>query len=397
LISTLLALALWAAPADAAVLDRIVAVVDDEVIALSEVYELGGAFIDEACPGGGDSTCRLEAELQVLDTLILRVLVRQELQKLDLDVTDEELDRSIDQIARDNGLDGIERLKREVSAQGMDWDTYREQLTEQLRTMKFQEAVIKPRITITDEELLDLYQRTTRDYESPPEATLEAITLRVPEGGGETGLVEAVTLAREIRRQVVAGEITWAEAVEKHHSGMFTGPGGALPPVKRGDLMPALDKVVFATDQGEITEPVIAAGTVFLIKVVSMSESGVVGFEEAKDALRDRLYDTKGEEQIQAWYKQAQKRASIEVLLGAEMTEVSGIPSGPALPPPPEPEPEPAPAPAPAEGTPGPEVAPADPAPAPADVAPAAPAPEAPAPAVPAPEEPAPAPPGEGG
>jgi peptidyl-prolyl cis-trans isomerase SurA len=307
----------FTATAHAAVVDRIAAIVDDEVIALSEVYELGSEFITEKCPNASDTACVHEAELQVLDTLILRVLVRQELIKLELDVTDEELDRSIDQIARDNGLDGIERLKREVEAQGMAWDVYREQLTEQLRTMKFQEAVIKPRITVTDEELLDLYQRSTRDFESPPEATVQAITMRVPDGAGEEALVELVATAREVRRKVMAGEMTWDDAVAQYHSGMFTGPGGALPPVKKGDLMPALDKVVFATPQGEVAEPVLAAGTVFLIKVIEMKSSGVVSFEEAKDALRERIYAQKGDEQIQAWFEQSKKRASIKVLLDA--------------------------------------------------------------------------------
>ena len=42
---------LWLASADATTLDRVAATVNEDVIALSEIYELGGEFIEQRCAG----------------------------------------------------------------------------------------------------------------------------------------------------------------------------------------------------------------------------------------------------------------------------------------------------------------------------------------------------------
>ena len=63
---------LWIGAAQAAFTDGIAAIVNDEVIAVSEVYELGGEFIVQRCPGV-DAACAHKAELEILDTLIQQV------------------------------------------------------------------------------------------------------------------------------------------------------------------------------------------------------------------------------------------------------------------------------------------------------------------------------------
>jgi len=300
--------------ARAAMVDRVAAVVDDQVIALSEVYQLGGQYIEQQCPGG-TAECRRKMELQILDTLIMRELMKEELKKLDLDVTDQELDRATDQIARENHFDGVDGLRKAVTGSGIAWDVYRGQLEEQIRQLKFNEAVIQPRIQITDDELLDLYKRSKRDYVSSPTAKVQAITLRVPDGSGEQGMVDTVTKARDIRQKVLDGTLSWDDAVEQYHSGMFTGPDGMLPPVKKGDLTQALDKAIFAAKKGEIPEPILVKSTVFLVKVLDLQDGGAKPFDEVKDALRKKLTDQKAEEQLEQWYQQAKRKASVKILL----------------------------------------------------------------------------------
>ena len=59
--------------------DRIAALVNDEVISLSEVYDFGGDAIEQACGSFGGSECRLREERSGLDELVRRTLIRQEL------------------------------------------------------------------------------------------------------------------------------------------------------------------------------------------------------------------------------------------------------------------------------------------------------------------------------
>ena len=102
----------WGAP-----VDRIAAVVNSEVITLSEVYDLGTEFIIKEVLS---VQARRDAELKVLDSLINRKLISQEMQNLGLDVTEEELQKSIADVARANKLD-IDTLKQEVLKSGLSW------------------------------------------------------------------------------------------------------------------------------------------------------------------------------------------------------------------------------------------------------------------------------------
>ena len=107
----------------AAVVERVAAVVNDEVIALSEVYELGGEFIEEEASQSENQSARREAELEVLEQLIAQELMVQEMSRLAIDVTEGDVDQALDDIGRRNGVDRS-RLKLEVERSGFLWSTY---------------------------------------------------------------------------------------------------------------------------------------------------------------------------------------------------------------------------------------------------------------------------------
>ena len=172
-------------PLRAEVVDRVAAVVNDEVITLSDIYVLGESFIESNVAGAPDpDTVRRTLELEVLDALILRTLIAQEIERLGLGVTEVELDRTVDDIARRNALDRGS-LRREVERGGMPWEAYLEELRENLRQMKFNQAVIRPRIAVNEDELLDAYRRMIGSMDLPQQVQLGAIFLALDAAAGE--------------------------------------------------------------------------------------------------------------------------------------------------------------------------------------------------------------------
>ena len=117
--------------------DRIAAVVNDEVVTLSEVYDLGREFIAERVGSAPDDPhARRSAELEVLDSIVRRRLVTQEMRRLQLEVTDVEVDRAIDDVARRHGADR-KKVRDEIERSGMSWTQYRTQIRETLQDQKF--------------------------------------------------------------------------------------------------------------------------------------------------------------------------------------------------------------------------------------------------------------------
>ncbi len=312
----LLAAASLLSPVRAAVVDRVAAVVNEEVITLSEVYDLGSVFIDQRCPPPQSSEdCRGEAELEVLDSLIMRSLIRQELHRLGLTVTGSEVDRTIDSIARDNDYETRDELRSAVEASGMRWDTYREQLSEQLMQMKFTENVVRPRVAVTDDELEDLYKRQARDYAGPPLVKLSATLLAVPPQTGPEALAALVGLAKDASAAINRGDSSW-EQLPEVLAGAQQQPMGAKP-VPLTDLAGPLAEAVHGLDVGQVSEPVLLAGSLILLRVDNRQASDVLPFQEVSEQLRQQVYEQKIDEEVQQWYLQARRRAAVKVLLGA--------------------------------------------------------------------------------
>lgn len=305
--------ALFALVAHATMVDRVAAVVGSEPIALSELYDLGGDYIAQKCPGQTTGTCVHDAEKEVLDAIVERVLVRQALAKLDLDVTGEEVDRGIDAMVKQYNLATRDDLRREFEGQGVAWDVVREQVADEIRMLKFNENVIKPRITVSDIDVEDLYQRMVRDVGATNEFELEAFAVAAPADATErAALIAKLTgLVGEIN----GGTRDWLATVKELDISGLAAADGKMGKFKDADLAPALKSAVLATAEGKVAPPIDVGKVIYVIKVARSAQAGVKTLEEVRPQLVEQVYAKKGEGELQTWYVQAKKDASIRVLL----------------------------------------------------------------------------------
>lgn len=300
--------------ASAATVDRVAAVVDNDVLTLSEIYELGGDYIEQAASSaGGDPKVRRELELEVLDTLILRRLISQEMVRLGMDVTEEELERSIADIASRNGME-VSALRREVEAQGMPWDAYREEIRENLRQSKFNSYVIQPRISVNDDELADAYRRMFETGHRPKVIDLGAMFFKVPPGADEAALAEVMAKAEAARARVAAGEAFGAVATEVDEGG-FGRTQGKMGTYEEGQLQAEMATVAFALEPGEVSSPVVTPRGVFVFTVFEARRKAPPDIESVRDQLLDQVYAGRIEEETDQWYRQARRRSAVEVKL----------------------------------------------------------------------------------
>lgn len=308
----LLAPAAWAG----GVADRVAAVVEEEVIALSEVYDLGGPHIAQTC--GGREACAHELELQVLDALIKRALIRNELERLDLKLGGADVDRAIDQTVRDNGLEDRQQLRAEVEASGLRWDAYREELLQILRTQAFQARVLAPRVSVADDEVRDLYQRTVRKG-AQLEVRLQALGIAIPEDVDEETAASMLEQAAALVAAINADELTWEDAVAQYDgAGLSQAIGDRA--YRKGQLMPAIDALVFDAPVGIAQAPVQVGPVLIVVRVVDrgLGDAGVQPLEDVESDLRNQLFQRKLEEAEEEWYQRARRESSVQVLLERE-------------------------------------------------------------------------------
>lgn len=309
-----LAVVLSVATADAAVVDRVAAVVNDDVIALSEVYELAGDFIEQkTAAGGGTPEARRSGELEVLETLIQRRLISQEISRLGLDVTDTELDRTIDDIAQSNGLER-ESLRTEVEKTGLPWAEYKLELRENLRQMKFNEAVIRPRITVDEDELLDAYKRLVASVERPVVADLGAIFLAIAPGASVTARDAVVARAEAALARLDAGE-DFATVSAELDEGIYGKQGGKMGSYRKGELVGELDRAAFSLATGDTSDPIMTPQGVFLLHAFSVDAEPPAAFDDVRNQLFEQVYADRIDGEVEQWYSGARRQAAVLIKL----------------------------------------------------------------------------------
>ena len=298
---SLLSLA-WSAP-----VDRIAAIVNNDVITISEVYDMGSKFIiDEVL----DVKKRRAAERMVLDSLITQKLIDQELKRIGMDVTEEEIQRSISDIARSNKL-SMDQLKEEIAKSGLDWNQYKIQLAGSIRQMKFNQVVLQPRITINEDALLDRYNRQSSGL--PQKTRLALFFFSAPAQNPEEISVQLSSIESklsEVRRRILSEDpLTLAKELDESP---FSGDMGVLDTNSlREDLNPA----AFETPVETLSEPVCDTTGCFVFYPVSKEKGATQNFEQLRPQLLEAYYAERFEREQQKWSEQAKRRATIEIKL----------------------------------------------------------------------------------
>ncbi|MEN9785156.1 MAG: Peptidyl-prolyl cis-trans isomerase (rotamase c)protein [Pseudomonadota bacterium] len=298
-----------AAEGDAAsgvIVERVAAVVNDDVILRSEVFELGGAYLAEVAARRGDVAA---ARAEVLERLVERTLMRQAVRRLNLDVTDADVERTIEDIAARNQLTRVQ-LRAEVERGGMTWEAYRAELTENLREMKFAQMVLRPRIAVREDEVQDAYRRATKD--APVRTHVQALFLAWPPGADEAARAAVVARAEGLRTEAQGGA-DFVTLARTHDQGPFGAQGGEMGTFGPGELVPALEAAVQATSTGAVSTPVASERGVFLLRVAGRTAGGA-DLEAMRPKLVEALTASRMDEERERWFLQARREASVRVL-----------------------------------------------------------------------------------
>ena len=300
-------LLLWAPSAVAGlVVDGVACVVNDEVITLSEVYEVGGPYIQKKCgvlQPGVHSECVAAAENEVSDTLIMQKLVQQKLAEVDMDVKEQTLERSIDQIMRDNGIETHEQFRAALLQQGLSWDAYRAQLRNQLRTMTFRQTFLQPLVSISDDEVRDAYNRAARQFTTEDRLSLSYLSWTMPQGASDA---DVLTVRVELEEAMAAGK-----SFDDLKSVVSTvEPREAQSAYRPSELIEQF-KPVLELEEGGMGGPWQIGNSWFVVRVDKVTAGQVLEFDQVEGKLRQQLMEQRIGEEAEQWYVHAKRSAAV--------------------------------------------------------------------------------------
>ena len=278
--------------------DKIAAVINDDVITLNEFYKEAQKL--------GFKTETEEEKSKALDQIIDKTLLEQQAAKVGLSISDEEVDATISGIKeRLKTADKKDKLaidmKEKLAKPG-----FREQLKFQLLTRRVIEARLKGQVAITDEEIEEFYNENSGETAVLGEQIRIAHILI----NNKTG--DSQQKALEVYEMAVAGE-DFSELAKKHSSDeASSGIGGDLGFFQKGDLVESLEVAIQGRAINEIVGPVESPAGYHVIKILDKKDADSTMPDSYKAQIRNALYNQKAEELVQTWLREIKETAYIE-------------------------------------------------------------------------------------
>lgn len=302
--------AFGAAPAEtpkAVVIDRIAAVVNDQVITLSEV----DGQIPPPVPTAPDD--RAKARRDTLDRLIEAALISQEADRANITVSDQEVNAEIEAVREREKL-SQDDLVRALAAEGLTFDEYRVRLKDNIRRAKAVSRLVRGSLSIPDSRLKAYYEANTARFTPPASVRLRLLLVPVSAGGSDAERAIARAEAQALRVRAVNGE-PFEELVKAHSKGPAAEEGGDLGIMPAGALDPRFEEAVKGLEPGQVSLPVMLEGGVALLQLVAREGGQPRPFEQVRDQIYRRLYDEEFEKAVGQWVKDLRAKAHVEVKL----------------------------------------------------------------------------------
>ncbi|MBT0961293.1 peptidylprolyl isomerase [Denitromonas iodatirespirans] len=209
LLSTLLFSVLAALPAVSpaartVLVDRIVAVVNNDVITESSLAERTAQIKRQFGRQGGQLPPDEVLRKQVLERLVVERAQLQLAGETGLRIDDTALAGAIDRIAASNKLSAAQ-FRAALEKDGIAWNDFRENIRQEMLIARLREREVDARVVVTDAEI-DNFLKNAPDAADSREYDLSHILLRAPEGPSPEQLNALAQKAESLRARLLAGE-----------------------------------------------------------------------------------------------------------------------------------------------------------------------------------------------
>ncbi|WP_309893719.1 peptidylprolyl isomerase [Archangium sp.] len=311
------ALLLSGAAARAELVDRVAAVVNKDVIALSEVEKRAAPELARAGQQERDPARRAELRTRIikgsLDALIGEKLMEEQIQELGLGVTDAELEAAMADVRRQNNAADDAAFERLLASEGFTLAAYKDFLRKQMGRMKLVQMRVSPKVKVSEEDLKAAYTQYSKMESGDSEVHARHILVQVdpnaPADKVEAARKKAEALAAEARKPGV----DFVALAKAKSEGPSAADGGDLGFFKRGVMVPAFERVAFSLNEGEVSEPVRTQFGWHILKVEEKRAVDVAPFEQVKGELEAKLKMQKTEKYVEQYVQELRQKASVEV------------------------------------------------------------------------------------
>lgn len=301
-------------PAFSEVLNRVVAIVNDEVVTLYElnsaIKRLTGMNAEDLKESSEQDF--LKARRRILDILIDEKIALEKIKELEIQVTEKEVDAAIEKIKENNQLTQ-EVLDEELKKRGLNYESYREDIKRELERARLINYEVKSKIILREEEIEAYYSDHKDEFNTEERVRIAVIFLKQNDPTDQDEADALYKRAQGILKKIKSGE-DFAELARKFSEGPAAQDGGDLGAFRISELNPEMAKVVKDHSAGEVSAPIVKPTGIQIIKVVEKQAGGAKSLDQVRDAIHSILYKKALDKKYSSWIKELRKNAYTKVI-----------------------------------------------------------------------------------
>ncbi|WP_374529637.1 peptidylprolyl isomerase [Pseudomonas sp. 32.2.56] len=307
-----------AAQAEVQPLNRVVAIVDNDVVMQSQLDSRLREVQQTIAQRGAALPPEHVLSQQVLERLIIENIQLQIGERSGIRITDEELNQAIGTIAQRNGM-SIEQFRAALAADGLSYNDARDQVRREMIISRVRQRRVAERIQVTDQEVQNFLASDMGKMQLSEEFRLANILIPVTEGASPEDIQAADRQARELYQQMQQGA-DFAQLAIARSASETALEGGEMGWRKAGQLPPPFDAMISALAVGQVTEPMRTPGGFIMLKLLEKRGGG----NQVRDEVNVRHILIKPSEiRSEAETKRLVERLYQRILAGEDFAELA--------------------------------------------------------------------------
>jgi parvulin-like peptidyl-prolyl isomerase len=296
-------------PAESEILDKIVAVVNDEVITQGEIDSRLGGFIQEQRSVYGDNIPLEkinEARFKVLQLLISDKLVISQAKRKKIVVSEKEVNGQVERVKKN--FPSEEVFYQALEKQGLAVDTLKENYRTNLMAQKLVEKEIRSKIIVTPQDVFKYYSDNKAEFTEPKMAKARIVTIKA---GSARDDATAKQMAENILIRIKNGE-NFSELAREFSEDTYAKDGGDMGFVKKGDMMSKIDEAIFSLKTFQFSQVIKTDLGYHIFKVEEIKQPELLKFDTVSKDIEHIIFYKKLDERTKNYIEKLKESAYIE-------------------------------------------------------------------------------------
>ncbi len=296
-------------------LDRVVAVVNDEVITQAELDTfLRPVYEQYSKEYSGQELVKAinEVRKKILSQMIEDKLVYQEAVSMGIEIKDEDAEKEFQ--AFKAKMEKPEELDAMLEREGLTMKSLRERLRKQAMVRQLQDREIRSKVIVSPVEVEDFFRQNPEKFKTKERVRVKSLTIKKSEDARKKGLTDEEAKKRIVLlEQKIQLYRNFDQIVKDSSEDSHAKQEGLGEWIDRGAMIESVDDVIFKTPVGELTGVVETPIGYHIFRIEAKEPETVRAFEEVKEQIAGYLFQEKSNKRFKDWMEEVRKAAYISI------------------------------------------------------------------------------------